>query len=216
MCQDHQFRLPSLLVGTCAILDRRTTAVCRSAPGCKHPILWLRELSCLFPRLQSREEFAVNDQLPAGLCGFHIVHLLAHNAAFYRKLAVNPVHVFPFQGKAFTDSQPKTTAQQSHRAERFLQMVNKLLELFHSEASRLMSAFTCSLMVTNSIGSASWARRCAILRIPIECSADRVVGSSRTEPISFVCRWPFSHQRKFQVLRLRSKTTLLREQPSSY
>src|ERR1700685_2664292 len=38
--------------------------------------------------------------------------------------------------------------------------------------------------------------------------ADAFVGNSRAEPISFVRRWPCSHQRKFQVLRRLSKTTL--------
>ena len=54
---------------------------------------------------------------------------------------MQPVNVTPLQGECFTDSQAKADAQQSHRAEGFAQMLNELLELFHSETAR----FSCSL-----------------------------------------------------------------------
>jgi hypothetical protein len=41
--------------------------------------------------------------------------------------------------------------------------------------------------------------------------ADVFVGNSRAGPMSFVRRWPFSHQTKFHVLRRLSKTSCMGE-----
>jgi hypothetical protein len=65
---------------------------------------------------------------------------LADNSSFNPQLAAKPIHIAPLQSQTFADSQAETHTEQSHRAERFLKMLDKLSELVHRQAARLASA----------------------------------------------------------------------------
>src|SRR5437588_140173 len=55
--------------------------------------------------------------------------------AFNAKLAVEPVHIRPFQRKAFADAQSEAHAQKSDCVEWSLKLQAQPLKLFHAEAA---------------------------------------------------------------------------------
>src|ERR1700722_10234664 len=97
--------------------------------GCEQPIAGSGKLSGLLPRFQDRKQFAVHAHSFLRVDGLHVIDLLPDNSTFNPQLAVKPVHVAPLQSQTFTNSQAETHTKQSHRAKRFLKMLNELAEL---------------------------------------------------------------------------------------
>src|ERR1700687_5154500 len=126
-------RLPHSRVG-----DGQTSDLYRAG---KHPVVAGAEPSRLLPRIEHIQHPVVDVHGTLRLWRLHVIDYLMHDATFYVQRTVQPIDIRPAQSQALADTQTEAHTDQRDSVEWLFQLLGKLPELFHGEATRLAYAF---------------------------------------------------------------------------